>query len=152
MEPTRIGGHLARRPRLLVFLQVGGHFDLHRRIPQTRGAHNTVAGDEQRQRVPTHGLSHRATGFGGTGRLGQLTVGSGFPPRDLSTSPAYPAGEIFTFGSHGSTLTGNPVHHRSMANTSLGEGCRPRVLEWGVVPNSHQVLMSPSAPWSRMGW
>ena len=64
--------------------------------PQTRGAHNTVAGDEQRQGVSTHGLSHRATGFGGAGRLGKLTVGFGFPPRNLSTSPAYPAGEIFT--------------------------------------------------------
>lgn len=63
---------------------------------QTRGAHDTVAGDEQRQRVPTHGLTNRATGFGGTGQLCQLAVRSGFSPRNLGTSPAYPAVEIFT--------------------------------------------------------
>ena len=54
-----------------------------------------MAGDEQRQRIPAHGLTNRTTGLGGTGRLGQLPVGSGFTPGDRSASPTHPAGEIF---------------------------------------------------------
>lgn len=112
---------------------------------QTRGAHDTVAGNEQRQRVPTHGLTNRATGFGGTGQLCQLAVRSGFSPRNLSTSPAYPAVEIFT-----SWQPWFQVDPQSSAPPPNGqhqiwvEAVVLESLNWGGgLPTHINVLMSP---------
>ena len=66
--------------------------------PQPGGSNDPMAGDQQGEWVSSHGLANRPSGSRGADGLSDLSVCSGFSPRDHGAGPTHATGEILTFG------------------------------------------------------